>query len=768
MKAVHNNKYLLVLAVVFILLFGLSQSGGRNNQSGSRRLKDISVFHKYSDYRTQGKNAAIFCSAWGNLELENGVIPLERRVRNGSKRVYRVNASGNCGIMFPLHGWGAFSLQQYHENGYIEFDVRGAAGGENFTVGLRSDTRNVVVNSNVSLASQNIQLTTAWQTVRIPLKAFTANNRPGFNINNILLIEILISSASQFYLSEMYIKSPDNEKQYPVIKVNQTGYELNHEKFALVSSFPGIYNLSANTEFNVINASGQVRFTGRLQAVSRNVDAVSGEIVFKADFSQFNEPGTYSIRITNPQMPDSFKFIIGTSVYNNLFIDSIKYFYLQRQGINIEQRHAGIFARRNLHPNDSRVKKYSQRNDPNAPVFDVSRGWYDAGDFGKYFPPAASAVTDLLLAYEFFPQLFLNNQLNIPESRNGSPDILDEVKWALDMMLKFEDGSSGGFYEVANYEGETIYIIDTNGVTGEGNTKSTNATSWAAGIFAHAYIVYKDIPVHRDFAARCLQAAVRAWSYLERNPNEHTWVSGAGRSYYYDTADTAKVKFLAAAALYRATGEEKYNRFVIDNYRRHNYQREFNAFHVVTIGDLGTGFIHYAMSSNPNPAVIRYFDERFRGFESAILNIYNSNVWPSGLVNWAYFWGSSKPIARIPVELYICNKLLNRDTSKSIELLRNSVHYILGINPLSFSFISGYGENSVKNIYSGIFSYNGIIEIPKGYLAGGANQYEAGFMSNFVSKCYIDIDREWTTNEHAIYWNAAMVLCLAAVIGTAN
>jgi hypothetical protein len=121
---------------------------------------------------------------------------------------------------------------------------------------------------------------------------------------------------------------------------------------------------------------------------------------------------------------------------------------------------------------------------------------------------------------------------------------------------------------------------------------------------------------------------------------------------------------------------------------------------------------------------------------------------------------------RIPVEMYICNKVLGKDTTKSVELIHDSIHYILGINPMSFSFVTGYGENCVKNIYSGIFSYDGIDEVPRGYLAGGANQYEAGFMSNYVSKCYVDSDREWTTNEHAIYWNAAMVLFLAALTST--
>ncbi|MCL2265384.1 MAG: glycoside hydrolase family 9 protein [Treponema sp.] len=761
----YINKIFLLLAV---LALTSCEGAAQDRQRGGVKLRDISVFYQFNDYRTKGTDSPIGSSLWGSVENENGLLPLERSIRNGNKKVYRVKASGNCGIMFPLHSWGAFSLEQYQENGYIEFDIRGDSGGERFSIGLRSDTRGVVVTSSISSAAQNIQVTKEWQNVKIPIKKFVDNRVNGFSIKNIMYVEIQVSSASQFYLSEMYIRSPDFEKQYPVIKVNQAGYQLNNNKYALVSCFPGSYNLSANTEFNVVNANGQVKFTGKLQSVSRNADKLSGEIIYKADFSQLNEEGTYYIRISNPQIENSFRFTIGSNVYDKLFTDTMKYFYLQRQGIDLEQKYAGVFARKNLHPNDSKVKKISQRDDPRAPLFDISRGWYDAGDFGKYFPPAASTVTDLLFAYEFFPQVFRDNQLNIPESGNGAPDILDEIKWELDMLLRLEDGATGSFFEVANYDGETIFIIDTDGVTGKGNTKSSAATAWAAGVFAHAYLVYKDVPVYRNYAAQCLETAKRAWNYLEKNPNEHTWVNGAGRGYYYDASDVKKIKFLAAAALYRATGEDRFNKYVLDNYRSFNYQREFNAYQVSSIGDIGTGFIHYAMSVNPAAAVMRFFEDKFRDFESLVLKEYDSSPWPAAISGWTYFWGSNKPIARIPAEFYICNKLLNKSTAKSIALLRDSVHYILGINPLSFSFISGYGENCVINIYSGIYTHDKIDAIPPGYLAGGANQYEAGFMSNFIPKCYVDSDREWTTNEHAIYWNAAMVLNLALVMGTIN
>ena len=128
-------------------------------------------------------------------------------------------------------------------------------------------------------------------------------------------------------------------------------------------------------------------------------------------------------------------FSIENHVYDALFSDMTKYFYYQRQGIDLEETYAGVFARENLHPNDVTVKKWSDRENPNAETYDVSGGWYDAGDYGKYVSPAAGTVEDLLLAYELFPDTFKNMDLNIPETDPNNaryvdaPGMLSELKW---------------------------------------------------------------------------------------------------------------------------------------------------------------------------------------------------------------------------------------------------------------------------------------------------------------------------------------------------
>lgn len=98
---------------------------------------------------------------------------------------------------------------------------------------------------------------------------------------------------------------------------------------------------------------------------------------------------------------------------------------------------------------------------------------------------------------------------------------------------------------------------------------------------------------------------------------------------------------------------------------------------------------------------------------------------------------------------------------------QSAFNYILGVNPISFSYVSGYGENSVKNIYSAIYSKDAKLtpyQCPKGYVTEGANSTNNRHLSKYNGKCYMDSDAEWTTNENTIYGNAAFILLTAAVM----
>ena len=138
----------------------------------------------------------------------------------------------------------------------------------------------------------------------------------------------------------------------------------------------------------------------------------SQDIVHVLDFSDLEETGTFTIRAEDGQ--ESRTFNIGDSkTWSALLYDSLNYFYQNRSGIAIEEQYitsgdAARLARAAGHkPDSATVEKSGQTQD-------VTGGWYDAGDYGKYTTTGAIAAAELLLAYEAHPDHFAKGQMVFP------------------------------------------------------------------------------------------------------------------------------------------------------------------------------------------------------------------------------------------------------------------------------------------------------------------------------------------------------------------
>jgi hypothetical protein len=77
------------------------------------------------------------------------------------------------------------------------------------------------------------------------------------------------------------------------------------------------------------------------------------------------------------------------------------------------------------------------------------------------------------------------------------------------------------------------------------------------------------------------------------------------------------------------------------------------------------------------------------------------------------------------------------------------------------SYVTGEGANSDPHCYSNIYNFDGKAGQPQGYVAGGANQVNGAWLSNFGAKCYTTSNAEWTTNENDIIWNSGLVFDVA-------
>ena len=177
---------------------------------------------------------------------------------------------------------------------------------------------------------------------------------------------------------------------YKNIFINQCGYLPQMTKHVTIVSEKPL-------RFSLIQAGGARVFTGN--ADHRIENEASKETVYVGDFSAVTVPGLYYIVTESGSESDIFE--ISDTVYDDVMQKTMKFFYLQRCGCDLPKEKAGLYAHPACH-----TKKAYVYNEPAGPRFDVSGGWHDAGDYGRYIVPAAMTVAQLLLSYESNPSFF--------------------------------------------------------------------------------------------------------------------------------------------------------------------------------------------------------------------------------------------------------------------------------------------------------------------------------------------------------------------------
>lgn len=669
-----------------------------------------------------------------------------------------------CSIA-PL-GWDALNLKSYIKNGTLEFNIKGSMGNEDFSLFLNcKDSKGKDVMLGDTNISKYVNIKKDWTHVSITLSEYVDTN-VDVMLNTFKLVVFKAFGEHHdinVWINDMKIVSPDDEECEMAVKVNQTGYVVNANKYALVSGPANNFKIAEGTNFTVKNNEGSEVYSGQLVLVSENDETVSGERVLKADFSEVKNAGTYYVEVSGLAKSPSFR--ISDEIYDKLLVDACRYYYYQRAGFKLDEKYAGVFKKGAGIPQDSSVTLLSEMDKIDAKKYDVSGGWYDAGDYGKYTNAAATAVSEILWGYEMFPDQFKDNMANIPESGNGIADILDEVKYELDFILRMQDKVTGGFYAHVwdqNYDAtpdkalDMVRYIQDEDEKGNTHIKPTTHTADCVATLAQSYFVYKDI--NPDFAKTMLKAAEEGYKYLEKTPE---FIGSYISQPYYDP-DDENDRLWAAAAMFRATGKQKYNDYFLKHYK--NFAPSFagnKEGHEWGYMEQ-TAFYTYFSAENADKEALSWYMDTFNRWSDSVLNRIEKSIWGISLNNDGYKWGSNSVLLDTVMDLYIGNKVLGNNTDRCVEAMRSSLNYILGINPMALCYVSGYGEHSVEHIYSNMYNNDDIDEIPDGYLSGGPNMNQGRIFSRFNGKAYVDSGYEWTTNEHTIYWNSVLIFSVAA------
>ena len=524
-----------------------------------------------------------------------------------------------------------------------------------------------------------------------------------------------------------------------LINLNQVGYLPNAVKVAVMNGD------AITDKASVVDcATGKAVYEGDVAAASMNKSTGRNEARF--DFSSVTAPGTYKIVAGDKE---SFEFKIGADVYDEAFKASLRMFYLQRCGMELTSDLAGDYAHPACHTEKATVFGTSEK-------IDVSGGWHDAGDYGRYVVSGAKAAADLMLAYKLYPNAF-DDALNIPESGNGVPDVIDEVRYELDWLFKMQNSEGGVYHKVtcANFPGfvmpeeETEELIVT--------PVSTTATADFAAVMAMASVVFAEFDM--PYSQRCLDAATRATNYLE----SHKGVEGTKNpdgivtGEYPDDKDIDE-RIWAYAELYKATGEAVYD-------EEFSKLMQSGASCAADLGWQGvSAYAGYAYLSAPTKG--KFYDAVLASFMGGIADVeatastdsYNSSL-------KEYPWGSNMTIANNGMYVLLYDKIAGY--AKGDEIARQQLNYLLGTNGTGYCFLTGFGTLSPTAPHHRP-SQAKKAAVP-GMVAGGPNQnLEDPYAQNVLADtapalCYADSDQAYSLNEVTIYWNSPVVFLFAYV-----
>lgn len=434
----------------------------------------------------------------------------------------------------------------------------------------------------------------------------------------------------------------------PGILVDQVGYARRSDKMAffLGEELPDT--------FSVINAeSGQVVYTGKIR--QRETDDITDSDISYGDFTSLETAGTYYIQAA--RVGQSYTFEIADNPYMDLYHAALKKYYFNRCGLTLSSELAGDAARNACHSREAQLE------DDADVRLDVSGGWHVDEAGSRDVSEGCIAANYLMMAYELYPDVF-DDQVGIPESGNEIPDVLDEVKYEIDWLLRMQDAASGAVYSgVSSVDNQSggylLYVkkIDMNGTV-----------QFAATLAKFSYL-YQNYD--RAYATQCLQAADRAYRYAGKYPEDIT----------------PEEYFHAAAELYRASGGYGYHN-VVKNYLTENL-----------IADMKSDFVFWGCltyMSTKQKVDIDLCGDVMKVLMQEGERIAEASRKSGLLVNGEGDKDNGADLMHDIMRLAVVDHIITNHEYATV--LQNHLHYMLGRNRQSISYLDDSGSRNYKDI----------------------------------------------------------------------
>ena len=591
----------------------------------------------------------------------------------------------------------------------------------------------------------------------------------------------LLMSSAMFTGGTALASCPDEAADYTPVP-SQTAYAAgSHIRIPVVTDHDEPLSwrlLSGGTEV----ASGITEPFGLSEA--------AGVETHTLDVGRIGEAGEYTLSLCDGQT--MIDVSVETRAFDALSDDALNYFYLNRAGVEITMPRAGDsrFTRSAGHPEEivtcfSGEDRFGRDWPGCSASYDVTGGWYDAGDYGKYSVPAGHTIWLLLNAYERMIVLDERSEASLEPEK--AETLLEEARWGLDWLMSMQvpegttlsvqahgvpasrddvlpiteiDASGHVFAKVHERQWLPLPILPEDAdETRYVYPPTTSSTLNLAGASAMAARIWAERDP--DYAAKTLAAAKRAFAAAIEHPDllaTNAFDGGGG----YGDQNLIDEFLWAATELYVTTGEDTYLRTV-----RALQEKRGDA----APSDLGWASydlqpdLSLVLNQPEDSPLYRSASSRIIAAADAYLADAEADGFFVPYPAQNYTWGSNGAVASRGVVLMEAYRLSGNDDYK--RSAHDVVNYLLGQNPMETSFVAGYGESAMRHAHHRFWAEGADDDFPPaapGALSGGPNiNSPADPVAKKLVKegcapqtCWVDDVDSYAMNEVAIYWNAAL------------
>ncbi|MBE6364112.1 MAG: hypothetical protein E7054_10735 [Lentisphaerae bacterium] len=521
-----------------------------------------------------------------------------------------------------------------------------------------------------------------------------------------------------------------------IFKLNQVGNGVNQkQKYAYMGAWLG--NLGAlplkhlaGKEFEIRRSSdGKTVYKGILKLrrddprYQGNIP-FTGEEVLELDYSNFNTPGKYYFYVEN--IGRSMEFVIDSSALNEVFYIHARGLYHKRCGIAKElpftywtspvchqEVYTGTFPenadhyRMGQNIEEGFVRKFKRLE---VKIFEFIKrnstslqrgrsiapgGWHDAADYDRR-PYHLRIVSDLATVYLMKPENFIDGQLNIPESGNGIPDILDEAAWGVKHLLAVqqENGGVGTWFETTGHPGPEDGSPDKDKHIYYISAPSRNGTLEYAAAVSTLALAMKKAGAEKE-AEKILKSAEKAWLFAldRKNLLSRGYMYNGKWIFYCEGMKLDGQNLLKAGVnLYTLTGDKKYldpvsaeQKHIKESFNKNFWKWSPLSWMVLELFPVKELEV---FRNEYRKIILRDADKMLADQENAYPY---RTLWHAHNAGWvhAMAWGNYHPLRRA-VTLIAAHKLTGEEKYLTGAYLANDFHN--GANPLGRSMTSGLGK----------------------------------------------------------------------------